>query len=45
MTRQKKKIIKQIEEIEREIEIDLQLSFGIRPDGAYDGMGETIGEL
>ena len=45
MTRQKKEIIKKIEEIEREIEIDMELSHGIHPAGAYDGMGEITGEL
>ena len=45
MTRQKKEIIKQIEEIEREIEIDMQLSFGIHPDGAYDVPEKMISEL
>ena len=45
MTRQKKEIIKKIQAIEREIEIDMELSYGIHPAGAYDGMGEMIGEL
>ena len=45
MTRQKKEIIKQIQEIEREIEIDMELSHGIHPPGAYDGMDEMISEL
>ena len=45
MTRQKKEIIKKIEEIEREIEIDMDLSYGIHPAGAYDGMDKMISEL
>ena len=45
MTRQKKEIIKQIQEIEREIEIDMELSHGMAPAGAYDGMEEMIDEL
>lgn len=36
MTRQKKEILRRIAEIEREIEIDRQLSFEIVPDGAHD---------
>ena len=45
MTRQKKEILRRIAEIEREIEIDRQLSFGIVPDGAHDRAESIICSL
>ena len=45
MTRQKKEILRQIDEIERDIEIDQQLAFGMAPPGAYDRMYQQIDEL
>ena len=45
MTRQKKEILRQIDEIERDIEIDWQLAFGMAPPGAYDSMYQQIDEL
>ena len=45
MTRQKKEILKKIDEIERDIEIDQQLAFGMAPPGAYDSMYQQIDEL
>ena len=45
MTRQKKEILKKIDEIERDIEIDQQLAFGMVPPGAYDSMYQQIDEL
>ena len=45
MTRQKKEILRQIDEIERDIDIDQQLAFGMAPSGAYDSMYQQIDEL
>ena len=45
MTRQKKEILRQIDEIERDIEIDQQLAYGMAPPGAYDSMYQQIDEL
>ncbi len=45
MTRQKKEIIKKINELEEEIESDKQLGFGIVPPGAHDFMHEAIRDL
>ena len=45
MTRQKKEILRQIDEIERDIEIDRQLAFGMASPGAYDSMYQQINEL
>ena len=45
MTRQKKEILRQIDEIERDIEIDRQLAFGMAPPGAYDSMYQQIDDL
>lgn len=45
MTRQKKEILRQIDEIERDIDIDQQLAYGMAPPGAYDSMYQQIDEL
>ena len=45
MTRQKKKIIKQIEQIEMEIRADEELGCGMAPAGAYDKAYEQIEKL
>lgn len=45
MTRQKKEIIRRINDINREIDIDRQLSFGIIPDGAHDRLYQEISHL
>ena len=42
MTRQKKELLKQIEQMERSVEIDLQLGFGTAPDGAFDQVYQEI---
>lgn len=45
MTRQKKEIIKKIDEMERFIQADMELGCGFAPVGAYDGMYEEIYKL
>lgn len=45
MTRQKKEIMKKIDEIEMEIAVDQQLSFGMAPAEAYDKAYQQIWEL
>ena len=45
MTRQKNEILKKIDEIERDIEIDRQLACGMAPPGAYDSMYQQIDDL
>ncbi len=45
MTRQKKEILKQIEQMERSVQIDLQLGFGIAPAGAFDRVYEEMYKL
>ena len=45
MTRQKKEIIKRIEELENEIAVDRELSFGCAPSGAYDSIYERLNGL
>ena len=45
MTRQKKEILRQIDEIERDIDIDQQLAYGMAPPGAYDSIYQQIDEL
>jgi hypothetical protein len=42
MTREKKEIIKKIDEIETEIRTDEELSCGFAPAGAYDEMYSLI---
>ncbi len=45
MTRQKKELIKKIDEIERFIAVDTELGCGFAPAGAYDALYEQIYEL
>ena len=45
MTRQKKEILKKIDEIERFIEVDMQLGCGFAPVHFYDPLYEQIHEL
>lgn len=45
MNRQKREILKKIEQIEVEIGTDIQLGFGIEPPGAHDRMYEEIYRL
>ena len=45
MTRQKKEILKQIDQMERFVETDLQLGFGVAPAGAFDQVYEEIYKL
>ena len=45
MTRQKKEILKQIGQMERSIQIDLQLGFSVAPAGAFDRVYEEIYKL
>ena len=45
MTRQKKEIIRKIQELDRELAIDEALSFGCAPDGAYDVFYDAINKL
>ena len=45
MTRQKKEILKQIDQMERSVETDLQLGFGVAPAGAFDQVYEEIYKL
>lgn len=42
MTRQKKEIIKKIEEIEMAIDIDIDLGFGYVPEGGHDRLYHEI---
>ena len=45
MTRQKKEIVKKIDEMERWIAVDEELGCGFAPAGAYDGMYQEIYRL
>lgn len=45
MTRQKKEILKKIDEMHDWIEMDRELGCGFAPAGAYDGMYDEIGRL
>ena len=45
MTRQKKEILKQIEHMERSVQIDLQLGFGVAPAGAFDRVYQEMYKL
>ena len=45
MTRQKKEILKKIDEIERFIEVDDELGCGFAPVGFYDPLYEQIDKL
>lgn len=45
MTRQKKEILKKIDEIDEFITVDEQLSCGCAPAGAYDGLYQQQWEL
>lgn len=45
MTRQKKEIVKKIDEMERWIAVDEELGCGFAPAGAYDGMYREIDRL
>ena len=45
MTRQKKEILKKIDEIERFIEVDMQLGCGFAPVHFYDPLYEQIYSL
>lgn len=45
MTRQKKEIIKKIDEMHNWIAMDMELGCGFAPAGAYDGMYREIGKL
>ncbi|MBD5099626.1 MAG: hypothetical protein HDT35_08850 [Clostridiales bacterium] len=45
MTRQKRELLKQIQQIERSIDIDTQLGFGYAPPAAFDRAYEKIYEL
>ena len=42
MTRQKKELIKKIDEMEKEIAVDQELSHGMAPAGAYEDMESEI---
>ncbi|RKI71772.1 hypothetical protein D7V91_00125 [bacterium 1xD42-67] len=45
MTRQKKEIIKKIDDLEQWIAADEELGCGFAPAGAYDGMYQEIYQL
>ena len=45
MNRQKKELLKKIEELETWIDIDTELGCGFAPPGAYDGIYEEIYRL
>ena len=45
MTRQKRELLKQIQQMERSIETDTQLGLGYAPPGAFDRAYEKIYEL
>lgn len=45
MNRQKKELLKKIEQIEVELDVDIQLGFGVVPPGAHDRMYEEIYRL
>ena len=45
MTRQKKEIIRKIDEIERFIEVDMELGCGFAPAGFYEPMEKEAWEL
>lgn len=45
MTRQKKEIIRKIEEIYKWIAVDEELGCGMAPAGAYDSLYQEIAEL
>ncbi len=45
MTRQKKELLKKIEEIDISIQIDIQLGFGYDPPGAHDSMYDKMDRL
>ena len=45
MTRQKRELLKQIQQMERSIETDTQLGLGYTPPGAFDKAYEEIYKL
>ena len=45
MTRQKRELLKQIQQMERSIEIDTQLGLGYAPPGTFDRVYEEIYKL
>lgn len=45
MQRQRKEIIKKIEEINEAIHVDMELGCGFAPPGAYDSMYEEMDRL
>ena len=45
MTREKKELLKKIEEMETWIAVDIELGCGFAPPGAYDGMYQEIYRL
>lgn len=45
MTRQKRELLKHIQQMERSIETDTQLGLGYTPPGAFDRVYEKIYEL
>lgn len=45
MTRQKKEILKKIDEIENFVQADMELGCGFAPVGFYDPLYEQIGKL
>lgn len=45
MTRQKRELLKQIQQMERSIETDIQLGLGYAPPGAFDRVYEEIYRL
>ncbi len=45
MTRQKKEIIKKIDQMQEWIGVDMELGCGFAPAGAYDGMYREINRL
>ena len=45
MNRQKKELLKKIDELETWIAVDTELGYGFAPPGAYDGMYQEIYKL
>ena len=45
MTRQKRELLRQIQQMERSIEIDTQMGFGYAPPAAFDRIYEELYKL